>query len=295
MKFKAKTFTRNSNYCKSLYENGWCFVRVHFVILSLSKSKLLYDWQSVGMSWCRAPMWGLRPDITSCWYVASTICCLVSVGCPLWREDGSAICSAITQWSESHRTRNHTLHSHVRLPQPGGPGSRIYISQLYPLAPGSLYVISYDSQGWNAPLYTNITITILDTIRRPGFYLKKIHDISETGFCLRLQGEPTHIDPIHRASLSLNLVRRERETTSFPWAHLSRFHLTTGTESNLWNIVLFRLNKGWWFMSEIVIERKWQWTLADTKRMKRLNSALVRYWLELKNAYKCQLTKTALQ
>jgi hypothetical protein len=54
---------------------------------------------------------------------------LVYLGSPLWREDWSRICSAITQWSESRRTRNHTLLSHLRLPQPGGPGSRIYIPQ----------------------------------------------------------------------------------------------------------------------------------------------------------------------
>jgi hypothetical protein len=59
----------------------------------------------------------------------SEICGLVSMGRPLWREDGSAICSVITQWSESLRTRNHTLLSHLRPPQPGGPGSRIYIPQ----------------------------------------------------------------------------------------------------------------------------------------------------------------------
>jgi hypothetical protein len=57
------------------------------------------------------------------------ICGLVSVGRLLWREDGSAICSVITQWSESRRTHNHTLLFHLRLPQPGGPGSRIYIPQ----------------------------------------------------------------------------------------------------------------------------------------------------------------------
>jgi hypothetical protein len=42
----------------------------------------------------------------------SEICGLVSMGRPLWREDGSAICSVITQWSESLRTRNRTLLSH---------------------------------------------------------------------------------------------------------------------------------------------------------------------------------------
>jgi hypothetical protein len=34
---------------------------------------------------------------------------------PLWREDGTIICSAICQWSESRRTHNHTLLSHLRL------------------------------------------------------------------------------------------------------------------------------------------------------------------------------------
>jgi hypothetical protein len=37
--------------------------------------------------------------------------------------------------------------------------------------------------------YTNITITVLDIIYRPVFYLK--HDISETGMWFRLQVEPT--------------------------------------------------------------------------------------------------------
>jgi hypothetical protein len=33
-------------------------------------SKLLYDWRSVSVSWYRAPLWDLRPDITSCPNVA---------------------------------------------------------------------------------------------------------------------------------------------------------------------------------------------------------------------------------
>jgi hypothetical protein len=58
----------------------------------------------------------------------SEICCLISVGRPL-QTDGSAICSVISQWSESLRTFNHILLSHFRLPQPGRPDSRIYIPQ----------------------------------------------------------------------------------------------------------------------------------------------------------------------
>jgi hypothetical protein len=59
----------------------------------------------------------------------SEICGIVSNGRPLWREDGYAICSVITQWSKSRRTRDQTLLSHLRLPQPRGRGSRIYIRQ----------------------------------------------------------------------------------------------------------------------------------------------------------------------
>jgi hypothetical protein len=42
--------------------------------------------------------------------------------------------------------------------------------------------------------YINITIIILDIIHRPVFYLK--HDVSETGFGLRLQVEPTQMGPM---------------------------------------------------------------------------------------------------
>jgi hypothetical protein len=89
----------------------------------------------------------------------SEICGLVSVGRPFWQVDGSAICCAITQWSESRRNRNHTLLSHPRLRQPGGPGACIYIPQkqgspVIPRALGSLYVASCDSQGYGGGIIT---------------------------------------------------------------------------------------------------------------------------------------------
>jgi hypothetical protein len=89
-----------------------------------NKSYFTTDSVSQSMSWYRAPLWDLRPDIISCRTVA--VWNLRSIGRPLWREDGSTICSVIKKWSESLGTRNHTLLSHLRLPQPGGPGSRIY-------------------------------------------------------------------------------------------------------------------------------------------------------------------------
>jgi hypothetical protein len=61
-------------------------------------------------------------------FFCRTIALIFILGHPLWREDGSVICSAICQWSESRRPHNHTLLSHLRLL-------------------GSLSVASYDSQG----------------------------------------------------------------------------------------------------------------------------------------------------
>jgi hypothetical protein len=100
--------------------------------VTLQSSKLLYDWQSVSQSVCL----GIAHPCGTCDQILlpvrmllSEICGLLSVGHHLWLEDGSVICSVITQWSESRKTRNHTLLSHLRLPQPGRPGSRIYIPQ----------------------------------------------------------------------------------------------------------------------------------------------------------------------
>jgi hypothetical protein len=81
------------------------------------------------------------------------------VGRPLWREDGSAICSAITRWSESCRTRNHTLLFHVRLPQPGEPGSHIHVPQeqggpVIPRALGYRSVTSCNSQVYDGNILT---------------------------------------------------------------------------------------------------------------------------------------------
>jgi hypothetical protein len=93
-------------------------------------SKLLYNWRSVSQYVLYRARFGACDQILFPFgMLLSEICGLISARRPLWREDGSTICSAITQWSESRRTRNNTLLSHLRLPQPGGSGSRVYISQ----------------------------------------------------------------------------------------------------------------------------------------------------------------------
>jgi hypothetical protein len=111
-----------SNYfTENNYLLGICYIH-NFMFVKVKVTLWLTVGQSVSMSWCQAHSWTHDQIITS---FLSEICCPFSVGRPLWREDGSAVCSAITQWPESRRTHNHTLLSHLRLPQPGGPGSPI--------------------------------------------------------------------------------------------------------------------------------------------------------------------------
>jgi hypothetical protein len=100
------------------------------------RRRLLYDWRSVSQSVSQYVLVSSTPvGLATRYYVLPVgmlmpeICGLASVGRPLWREDGSAVCSVITQCSESRRTRNHTLLSHLRFPQHWGPGSRNYILQ----------------------------------------------------------------------------------------------------------------------------------------------------------------------
>jgi hypothetical protein len=75
------------------------------------------------------PCWTCDQILLPVEMLLSEICGHLSVGRPLWWQDGSQICSAVTQWPESLRTENRTLLSYLRLPKPGGPGSRIYIPQ----------------------------------------------------------------------------------------------------------------------------------------------------------------------
>jgi hypothetical protein len=83
----------------------------------------------------------------------SEICGLVSIGRPLWREDGSAICSVITQYSESpYFTVWDSPNLEGQVPVFISPRNRV--AQFYAGALGSLYVVSYDSQGYGGGILT---------------------------------------------------------------------------------------------------------------------------------------------
>jgi hypothetical protein len=76
--------------------------------------------------------------------------------------------------------------------------------------PGSIFV-----SVTNLSLLYNIFITILRIIHPPVFNLK--YNVSETGFCFRLQVVPILLDYFCRCS--------ETETSFIYWANTNRFHL----------------------------------------------------------------------
>jgi hypothetical protein len=126
---------------------------------SQSKSKLLYDWQSVSMSWYRAPLWDLRPDIISCRNVAVSN----SQSCIYWM-------SSLTRGQVCNLQCNHSIVQVAQNPKPYFTVSsetpptwgqapvfispRNRVAQLYPRALGSLYIVSYDSQGYGGGILT---------------------------------------------------------------------------------------------------------------------------------------------
>jgi hypothetical protein len=101
-------------------------------LFSRSRSYFTTDGQSVSQSVSQyvlvsSPLWDLWPDITSCRKVA--VRKLRSCFCEAPSLTRGRVCSLQCNHSvvRSHRTRNQTLLSHLRLHQRGGPGSRICI------------------------------------------------------------------------------------------------------------------------------------------------------------------------
>jgi hypothetical protein len=89
----------------------------YILLYDISKSKLLYDWRSVSQSVCLGVghPFGAYDKILLIPFFCRKIALLFVLGRPLWREDGSVICSAIYHWSELRRPHDHTLLTHLRL------------------------------------------------------------------------------------------------------------------------------------------------------------------------------------
>jgi hypothetical protein len=131
--------------------------------LQLSSNYIATDGQSVSRSvgqfvLVSGPPWRRWPDFT--FLCLKITFFLLHAGRPLWREDGSVIFSAITHRLQSRRTHNHILLSHLRLPQPGGLGPRIYIpqEQSVPVIPQGIWFTC--TSKFKLYMHTNIHIPV---------------------------------------------------------------------------------------------------------------------------------------
>jgi hypothetical protein len=100
--------------------------------VSQSQSYVTTDGQSASLSWCQAPVWGPRPDFYYCQTVAVM---------PMWGALADERTRLSFTMAAGLRQRSHSrvrvprdswpyfTVSDSRLPQPGGPGPRIYIPQ----------------------------------------------------------------------------------------------------------------------------------------------------------------------
>jgi hypothetical protein len=99
---------------------------------SQSQSYVTIDNQTASLSWYQAPIWGPRPGF----YYCHTVAGLLMWGALCHEKTGLPFIIAAGPRQRSHPRvraardlRPYFTASDSRLPQPGGPGSRIYIPQ----------------------------------------------------------------------------------------------------------------------------------------------------------------------
>jgi hypothetical protein len=129
-----------------------------------SQIYVMTNGQSSSLPWCQAIIWGPRPDFCYCQRVA----CLLMCGALSVKRTGLSFTTAAGPRQHSHSrvlvprdSWPYFTVSDSRLHRPGGPCPRIYIppnrvTRLYPQALGSLFVASYDSQGYGGGIRTCI-------------------------------------------------------------------------------------------------------------------------------------------
>jgi hypothetical protein len=99
--------------------------------------------------WWLRVSWCVAPSLTRGWVCNLLVPLLLGLA------------RVVTLGLNSRRTHDHILLSHLRLPQPGGPGPRIYIPQekcglVIPPGTGFPFVASYDSQGCGGGILTRL-------------------------------------------------------------------------------------------------------------------------------------------
>jgi hypothetical protein len=141
-----------------------CQVYTTHISDGISKSKLLYGWQSVSQSVSQYVLVSSTfVGLATRYYFLSEFCCLKFAVLYLWSalsDERTDLQFAVLSLNGPSPSEPVTIfYCLIWLPQPGGLGSRIYIPQeqggrLIPRALVSLYVVSYDSQGYGGGILT---------------------------------------------------------------------------------------------------------------------------------------------
>jgi hypothetical protein len=139
-----------------------CCIRTVFVLCTRTikvRSYFMTDGQSVGMSWYRALLWDLWPDITSCQNVA-----VWNLRSFLWgalSDERTGLQFTVQSLNGPSRVEPVTILycliwdlANLEGQVPIFISPRNKVAQLYPWAVGSLYFISYDSQGYGGGIPT---------------------------------------------------------------------------------------------------------------------------------------------
>jgi hypothetical protein len=120
-----------------------------------SRSHVTTGSQSASLFWCQAPIWDFWPDF----YYCQTAAGLLMWGALSDERTGLSFTTAVGPRQRSHsRVRvpwdswPYFTVSDSILPKPGEPGPRIYIPQEL----GSLFIASYDSQGYVGGIRTHL-------------------------------------------------------------------------------------------------------------------------------------------
>jgi hypothetical protein len=108
---------------------------------SQSQSYVMIDGQSASLSWCQAPIWGLRRDF----YYCQTVACLLMWGALSDERTGLPFTIAAGPSPAEFVTIFYSPNLEGQVPVFISPRNRV--AQLYPQAMGSLFITSYDSQG----------------------------------------------------------------------------------------------------------------------------------------------------
>jgi hypothetical protein len=175
------------------------------------------------MSWCRAPLWDLRPDITSCRYVA------------VWKLRSLFLWGALSDERTGLQFAVQSLNgpSHAEpvillycliwdslnldghVPVFISPRNRVVL--LYPWALGSLYVISCDSQGYsggilNIPVYISLRNRMVQSKVKVMLWLT-----SSQLVCLGAYSTPIRVVPSERISIRHQEVYIKAKFICYHW------------------------------------------------------------------------------